>query len=78
MLTWHLRLVFLGLFLGLPYAAFAIPSAMTFQGRILKSDGSPFEQASVSFLFQILSPDGTCLLYQEQINSYGLKLVFGL
>lgn len=42
------------------------PSAFTYQGRIFKSNGvDPVNGASVSFTLQILSPDGTCLLFQE-------------
>ncbi|MGZ3771824.1 MAG: beta strand repeat-containing protein, partial [Bdellovibrio sp.] len=50
-------------------AALATPPALTYQGRILKTDGSPLEYSSVSFIFKIMDPTGQCLLYQEQVNS---------
>ncbi|WP_374028910.1 beta strand repeat-containing protein [Bdellovibrio bacteriovorus] len=52
--------------------AFAAPAAMTYQGRILKADGTPLEYNDVSFLFQILDPSGQCLIYQEQITGINM------
>ncbi|WP_413943972.1 hypothetical protein [Bdellovibrio sp. HCB-162] len=54
-------------------AGFAAPSSLTYQGRILKSDGSPLEYNNVSFQFEITSPDGLCVLYREQVN--GINMV---
>lgn len=43
-----------------------IPSGMTYQGRVLKSNGTdPLESPVVVFKFQIRSPDGLCLLFEE-------------
>ena len=41
-------------------------NSLTYQGRILKSDGSPLQYNSVSFLFKITDPTGQCVIYQEQ------------
>ncbi|MDG0817023.1 tail fiber domain-containing protein [Bdellovibrio svalbardensis] len=46
----------------------AAPATLTYQGRILKSDGSPLEYSSVSFQFEVLAPNKTCVLYREQLN----------
>lgn len=46
----------------------AAPASLTYQGRILKSDNSPLEYSSVSFQFEILAPNKTCVLYREQLN----------
>ncbi|MEK2646309.1 beta strand repeat-containing protein [Bdellovibrio sp. BCCA] len=50
----------------------ASPTSLTYQGRILKTDGTPLEYANVSFLFQILDPSGDCLIYQEQVNNVNM------
>ncbi|MEK2645994.1 hypothetical protein [Bdellovibrio sp. BCCA] len=50
----------------------ASSSSLTFQGRILKSDKTPFENGNVSFVFRILDPSGSCLIYQEQIDGYNM------
>ncbi|QDK37990.1 tail fiber domain-containing protein [Bdellovibrio sp. NC01] len=46
--------------------------SLTYQGRILKSDGSPLEFNNVSFIFQVLNPSGSCVLYQEQVTGYNM------
>ncbi|RYZ91836.1 MAG: hypothetical protein EOP06_06030, partial [Proteobacteria bacterium] len=47
-------------------SAGAAGSGVTYQGRILKPDGSALNGANVQFRFQIRSPDaGDCLLYEE-------------
>lgn len=53
--------------------AMAVPTSFNYQGRILKANGQPLDSSSVSFLFQVLSPNGTCVLYQEQLS--GLNMV---
>jgi hypothetical protein len=59
------------LFCALP-SAFAAPSSLTYQGRIVKSDGAPLEYNNVSFLFQITDPVGSCVIYQEQVTGYNM------
>ncbi|MEK2644200.1 beta strand repeat-containing protein [Bdellovibrio sp. BCCA] len=54
-------------------AGYTSPSSLTYQGRILKSDGTPLEYNNVSFQFEITSPDGLCVLYREQVN--GINMV---
>ena len=41
-------------------------------GRIVKSDGTPLEYNNASFNFEILSPNGTCIVYSEQINGINM------
>ncbi|QDK46299.1 hypothetical protein DOM22_14565 [Bdellovibrio sp. ZAP7] len=48
--------------------ALASATSLTYQGRILTASGQPFEYAHASFLFKITSPDGQCVIYQEQFN----------
>lgn len=50
----------------------AAPTSLGYQGRILKSDGKPLEYSNVSFLFQITSPNGLCVLYEEQLNNVNM------
>lgn len=56
----------------------ASPSLLTYQGRILKSDGTPLSYSAVSFLFQILDPSGQCVLYQEQATGINMTNSGGL
>lgn len=51
----------------------AAPNQLTYQGRILKADGTPLEYNNVSFIFEIASPNGSCILYREQKN--GINMV---
>lgn len=51
----------------------ASPLALTYQGRIVKSDGSPLEHNSVDFLFEITSADGACTLYREQKSAVNMQ-----
>ncbi|XGC81471.1 tail fiber domain-containing protein [Bdellovibrio bacteriovorus] len=48
--------------------ASASPQALTYQGRILKSDGTALEYSNVSFQFEITSPNGLCIIYREQVD----------
>ncbi|AFY02863.1 putative cell wall surface anchor family protein [Bdellovibrio bacteriovorus str. Tiberius] len=56
----------------------ASPNSLTYQGRILKSDGHALEYNNVSFLFEITNPNGSCVIYREQkdgvnmVNSAGV------
>jgi hypothetical protein len=62
--------ILLGLF-GLSSAQ-AAPNSLTYQGRIVKSDGVPLEYSSVSFSFEITSPDGLCVVYREQVDGVNM------
>lgn len=53
-------------------SASAAPTSLNYQGRILKSDGTPLEYNNVSFIFQVTDPSGACVLYQEQVNGYNM------
>ncbi|QDK36735.1 tail fiber domain-containing protein [Bdellovibrio sp. NC01] len=54
------------------FVASAAPSSLTYQGRILKSDGTPLEYSNVSFQFEVTSPDGLCVVYREQVNGVNM------
>nr|BFD60765.1 hypothetical protein CKG001_28720 [Bdellovibrio sp. CKG001] len=51
----------------------AAPNSLTYQGRIINSDGKGLEYNNVSFLFEITSPNGTCVIYREQKNGVNLQ-----
>ncbi|WP_374030120.1 tail fiber domain-containing protein [Bdellovibrio bacteriovorus] len=53
-------------------ALFASPGSLTYQGRILKSDGNPLEYSNVSFIFQITDPSGQCVVFQEQVTGINM------
>ena len=53
--------------------AFASPTQLQYQGRILKSNGAALEYSNVAFVFQITDPTGQCLIYQEQVS--GINMV---
>ncbi|QDK44186.1 MULTISPECIES: tail fiber domain-containing protein [unclassified Bdellovibrio] len=46
--------------------AMAVPNSLSYQGRIVRPDGTAFEAANVSFLFEITNPSGNCVIYREQ------------
>ncbi|KYG61634.1 hypothetical protein AZI86_18210 [Bdellovibrio bacteriovorus] len=48
--------------------SWAAPTSLTYQGRIIASDGIPLEYPSVSFEFRIMNPSGSCVIYREQKN----------
>ncbi|WP_413612615.1 tail fiber domain-containing protein [Bdellovibrio sp. HCB-110] len=50
----------------------ASPNSFTYQGRILKTDGTPLEYGHVSFLFEITNPTGTCVIYREQVDDVNM------
>ncbi|MEK2644864.1 tail fiber domain-containing protein [Bdellovibrio sp. BCCA] len=55
-----------------PIQGNASPSSLTYQGRIIKSDGTPLEYSNVSFIFQIMDPSGQCVIYQEQVTGVNM------
>ncbi|MEK2644428.1 beta strand repeat-containing protein [Bdellovibrio sp. BCCA] len=52
--------------------AHANPLNLTYQGRIVKSDGTPLEYNNVSFLFEIANPNGSCVIYREQVDGVNM------
>ncbi|KYG67321.1 hypothetical protein AZI86_10005 [Bdellovibrio bacteriovorus] len=56
----------------------ATPALLTYQGRILRSDGTPLQYHNVSFIFQITDPGGSCIIYQEQVSGYDMTHSKGL
>lgn len=53
-------------------SALAVPKLMNYQGRILLGDGTLFSNAHVSFLFEILDPNRTCVIYREQVSNVNI------
>lgn len=53
-------------------------NTLTYQGRILKSDGTPLEYHNVSFLFEITNPSGSCVIYREQVNGVNMTNSHGV
>lgn len=56
---------FLFSFLFLASNSQASSRYLTYQGRILDSNLAPLEYEATQFKFEIVSPDGTCVLYKE-------------
>ncbi|QDK38056.1 tail fiber domain-containing protein [Bdellovibrio sp. NC01] len=65
------RILFASLCLS-SIATWASPTTLTYQGRIVKSDGSPLIFDNVSFIFKITDPSGACVIYQEQFSGYDM------
>ncbi|MFS4459371.1 tail fiber domain-containing protein [Bdellovibrio sp. HCB2-146] len=53
-------------------SAHAAPASLNYQGRIVKTDGTPLTYSNVSFIFRVLNPAGTCVIYQEQVSGYDM------
>ena len=51
----------------------ALNSGVTYQGRILKPDGTPLSGASTQFKLQIRTPDSQSCLFYEEIQSLDLR-----
>lgn len=64
--------MFVFLLLSAPLMALASPNSLSYQGRILKPDGSPLQYNNVSFLFEITNPSGTCVIYREQKDAVNM------
>lgn len=47
-------------------------TSLTYQGRIIRSDGTALQNPNVSFMFQITDPAGLCVVYQEQVNGVNM------
>ncbi|WP_413943351.1 tail fiber domain-containing protein [Bdellovibrio sp. HCB-162] len=56
----------------------ASPSSLTYQGRIVKSDGTALEYNNVSFLFEITNNTGSCVIYREQKNGVNMANSHGV
>lgn len=50
----------------------AAPASLSYQGRIVKSDGTPLQHTSVSFQFEITSPNGSCVIFREQVSGMNM------
>lgn len=59
----------------LPFAAGA--SGYNVSGKILKPDGTPYSSSATSFILEVTSPDGACVLYREQINNVDMSSTKG-
>lgn len=64
--------------ISIPSLAIAGPAALSYQGRIVKPDGSPLQHAAVSFQFEITNENGSCVLYREQVNGLDMRSSNGL
>ncbi|UXR64779.1 tail fiber domain-containing protein [Bdellovibrio bacteriovorus] len=67
--------------IGMASVASATPATLNYQGRIIKSDGTPLEFNNVSFAFEITNASGSCIFYREQrdgVNMQGSKGVFDI
>lgn len=67
--------------IGMASVASATPATLNYQGRIVKSDGTPLEFNNVSFAFEITNASGSCIFYREQrdgVNMQGSKGVFDI
>lgn len=74
----HGIVVFLFILILTPLAANSTPRTLSYQGRIIKTDGSPLRYSSVSFIFKVLDPSGTCVIYREQISGLDMSNSNGL
>lgn len=71
--------LFLIVFLLAGISAFAAPQSLTYQGRIIKADGTPLEYSQVQFAFKIMDPSGQYVIYEELsgfVDMSGSKGVF--
>ncbi|WP_374078694.1 beta strand repeat-containing protein [Bdellovibrio bacteriovorus] len=67
-----LKLTWLGCLLFYSQSIQASPQNLTYQGRIIKSDGTPLEYSNVSFLFEVTNPLGSCVIYREQVDGINM------
>ncbi|WP_413577099.1 tail fiber domain-containing protein [Bdellovibrio sp. HCB290] len=63
--------LFINLILFCSVAA-AVPNVLSYQGRIVRPNGTAFEYNNSSFLFEITNPNGSCVIYREQRNGIDL------
>ncbi|AHZ85236.1 hypothetical protein Bb109J_c2549 [Bdellovibrio bacteriovorus] len=61
------------LIISLLFAVAAKADGYHVSGKILRPDGTPVESNAVSFNLEVLSPDTTCVVYQETINNQDLS-----
>lgn len=71
--TFGKQRILLRAFLAIPFLLFANfavagPTTLTYQGRITNAVNQPLEYNNVAFIFQVISPSGLCVIYQEQVN----------
>ncbi|UOE99791.1 tail fiber domain-containing protein [Bdellovibrio reynosensis] len=53
--------------------ALATPASLMYQGRILKTDGTALNSGTISFLFEVTNPSGSCIIYREQVNGISMN-----
>ncbi|MFM6927342.1 MAG: cell wall anchor protein, partial [Bdellovibrio sp.] len=49
------------------------PGSLSYQGRIVRSDGTALEYSQVRFQFQITDPTGQCMIYQELVTGIDMR-----
>ena len=73
-----ITLAILSLGIAFAFPALAVNSGVTYQGRILKPDGTPLSGQFVQFKLQIRTPDGNdCLLYEETKPTIDMRQTSG-
>lgn len=65
--------ILFALLFGFPLMASAAPSSLSYQGRILKADGTPLEYSAVQFDFKIMDPSGQYMIYEELSSSIDMS-----
>lgn len=60
--------VFVCFILLMSFEVLASPNSLNYQGRILKTDGTPLEYEAVIFNFKIMDPSGQYVLWEENAN----------
>ncbi|WP_413587184.1 tail fiber domain-containing protein [Bdellovibrio sp. HCB274] len=61
------------LMLAYALASSASPTSLSYQGRILNSNGQALEINGVAFIFEVTSPDGSCVIYREQRSGIDMR-----
>lgn len=57
---------------GTSWAAPNSLNTLTYQGRIVNSTGVGLESTNVSFIFEVTSPSGLCVIYREQVDGINM------
>ncbi|MBO9665786.1 MAG: tail fiber domain-containing protein [Bdellovibrio sp.] len=61
------------LVLAYALASGASTTSLSYQGRILKSNGQALEINGVAFIFEVTNPDGSCVIYREQKSGIDMR-----
>lgn len=61
------------LIISLLFAFAAKADGYNVSGKIIRPDGTPVDSSAVSFNLEVLSPDASCVVYQESINNIDMS-----